>query len=104
MTATFRQTEKDALAQHVVPPAMQDCPAHARIDALEERLDQHADDLHRIDQMLEKNTELTAQIEHNTAEIVTLFKGARAVRSLVIWWAPIAAAIAATVAWIKGAK
>ena len=85
-------------------PAMQDCPAHARIDALEGKISQHSDDLHRIDQMLEKNTDLTAQIERNTHEIVALFKGARAVRSLVIWWAPIAAAIAATVAWIKGMK
>lgn len=85
-----------------LPFEAHDRRAHARIDNLEGALAQHVEDQRLLEDAIRSTAEQTQQIVANTAEIVTLFRGAKAVRSLVVWWAPLAAAIAGAVAWLKG--
>jgi len=55
----------------------------------------------RFEQAIAANTALTKGIADNTAELVTLVKGAKGLRSFVVWAAPIAAVLAAAWAWLK---
>ena len=80
---------------------MEDRRAHTRIDNLEETVKNHIESHSKFEQALEHNTNLTKEIADNTAELVTLVKGAKGFRTFVIWSAPIAAAFAAVYAWIK---
>lgn len=79
-----------------------DHKAHERIDDLEKSVDA----LHRkhesLEQALSRNTELTQQIANNTSEIVDIVRGAKGLRNLFVWAAPVIAAYYAFVAFIKG--
>lgn len=103
MSLVFSQAEKDAQIAEA-PHEPHDRRAHIRIDHLEAALSQHVEDQKLLEDAIRSNTELTQEIARNTTEIVTLFRGAKAVRTLVLWWAPIAAGVAATIAWFKGIK
>lgn len=81
---------------------MEDRRAHERIDVIEAEMEKHKDDHLRFEKSIAENTLLTKAIVDNTAELVELVKGAKGLRSFIIWAAPIAAVIAATYAWIKG--
>lgn len=80
---------------------MEDRRAHDRLDEIEGVVKRHLDDHSRLENNLAKNTALTQTIADNTEEIVSLVKGAKGLRSFVIWAAPIAAACAAVWSWIK---
>lgn len=74
---------------------MEDRRAHDRIDSIESSIKKHLDDHVRFETSL-------VEIATNTKELVELVRGARGLRAFIIWAAPIAAAAAATWAWIKG--
>ncbi len=67
---------------------MEDKRAHERIDNLE--------------QAVAENTALTKQIAENTTELVALVKGVKGFRAMIVWGAPVVAAIYAVWHWIKG--
>lgn len=69
----------------------EDRRAHVRISNLEERLN-------IFEKKLDINTAATQTIAENTTEIVSLIKGAKGLRSFVVWATPIAAAVA--VVWV----
>ena len=81
---------------------MDDRRAHDRIDTLEETVKAHIEGHVKFEKALAENTILTQQIANNTAEIVDLVKGAKGLRTFVVWAAPIVAASLATWALIKG--
>lgn len=81
---------------------MEDQRAHERISGLEKVLDKHFEAHQRFEASLSENTQLTQQIAANTAEMVVLFKGAKAFRTLIMWLSPIVAACVAAWAWAKG--
>jgi hypothetical protein len=75
---------------------------------VEERLDDHhrrisdlAEDSKNHTAALLENTMLTKQIADNTSEIVELFRGAKGVRSFVLWLTPYLAGIGAIWATVK---
>lgn len=74
---------------------MEDRRAHERIDDIEKRMEAHR--LEHVDfrRELHENTKATKAIEKNTEELVSLFKGAKAVRTFLLWASPIVAAIGA---------
>lgn len=80
---------------------MEDRRAHERIDELESVVGDHINSHEKFEQALEHNTALTKEIADNTAELVQLVRGAKGLRTFIIWSAPIAAALAAALAWIK---
>ena len=80
---------------------MEDRRAHERIDTLEIVVNGHIESHAKFESALEHNTQLTKEIADNTKELVELVKGARGIRTIVIWTAPIAAAFAAVYSWIK---
>lgn len=81
---------------------MEDRRAHDRIDVIEQDMKRHREEHERFEKALTENTILTQTIASNTTELVEIIKGAKGLRSFVIWAAPIAAAIAGTYAYFKG--
>ena len=75
--------------------------AHDRIDGIEHKMEMHRIEHERFEKSLQANTELTQTIANNTTELVDLVKGAKGLRSFVIWASPIAAFFVAAYAWIK---
>lgn len=75
--------------------------AHERITGLESLFNQHLEDHRRFEAAVAENTALTKEIAANTGELVALVCGAKGLRSLLVWLAPIAAALAAIWAWLK---
>lgn len=73
---------------------MEDRRAHERIDSLANVVDKH------IKEHTEFETSLKS-IETNTAEIVELIRGAKGIRHLVVWAAPIVTSLIALYAWVK---
>lgn len=83
---------------------MEDRRAHERIDDVKTVLDKHLEDHRKFEDALAENTHLTKTIASNTSELVELVRGAKGLRSFIIWAAPIAAFIAAMVAYIRNVK
>lgn len=83
---------------------VEDRRAHERLDLVEDKMDKHLADHARFELAIAENTELTKQIAENTSELVNIVKGAKGLRSFVIWAAPIAAAVAACWAFFKDVK
>lgn len=81
---------------------MEDRRAHERLTTIETVVNAHIQEHSKFERALAENTALTQTIADNTSEIVDLVKGAKGLRSFVVWAAPIAAAAAATWAWMKG--
>lgn len=73
----------------------EDRRAHTRLDLIEADLAQHKKEHDKFEKAIEA-------IASNTDEIVQLVRGAKGLRSFVIWAAPLVAAILATWAWMKG--
>ena len=80
---------------------MEDRRAHERIDIVEHTLDDHIAEHSRFEKALLENTVMTAQIANNTAELVTLVKGAKSLRAFAVWATPLILAIAALIAWVR---
>jgi hypothetical protein len=74
---------------------MEDRRAHDRIDTIELQLD-------IICQSLQRNTELTQSTATSTAELVSILRDAKGFRSVLLFFAPIVAAVIATFQWIRG--
>ena len=81
---------------------MQDARAHERLNNLEGVVQQHLVSHAAFEKALEENTVMTRVIADNTSELVGLVKGAKGLRSFVVWAAPVVAAGLAVWAWIKG--
>ena len=81
---------------------MEDVRAHKRIDRMEEVLTDHIEEQKKLETELKLNTQLTRDIADNTRELVTLFKGAKALRTFVLWSSPVVSAIIAVWAWVQG--
>lgn len=81
---------------------MQDQRAHERLNNLEGVVQQHIQSHAIFEKSLTENTALTQQISNNTDELVQLVRGAKGLRSFVVWVAPVVAAGLALWAWIKG--
>lgn len=78
-----------------------------RIDAIERAVYQNTIEHKLIVEELHSVAEKTSQVASNTAEIVTIFKGASILRSLILFGAPFVTAILgmlAFAAWLIGAK
>lgn len=84
---------------------MEDVRAHQRIDTLEAR--QAA-----LESAIEENTLLTKQIADNTAELVTIMKGAKAIshtalwsagmlRKVALWASPVAVVAGVIYEWLR---
>lgn len=73
---------------------LEDRRAHERLDQIEARV-------LKFELNLKENTDLTRTVADNTTELVQLVKGVKGFRSLVVWAAPVVAAIGAVVAWVK---
>jgi hypothetical protein len=76
--------------------------AHKRIDGLEMIVKVHAEQLTGLARALDKNTALTQEVADNTSELVTLFKGSKAVYRLLVGVASLAGIIYAAFAFFKG--
>ena len=83
---------------------MEDKRAHERVDGLEKIVSKHLQDHAKFESALLENTMMTKKIAENTAELVTLVKGARSVRTFAVWFAPIAVAMASIIAWWEAHK
>ena len=79
----------------------EDRRAHDRIDNLEKVVADHLTDHIEYQRMMAENTLMTQEIADNTAELVTIVKGARGLRSMLIWWGPVAAAVIALVVFLR---
>ena len=75
--------------------------AHERITNLETVMASHMAEHTALAESILLNTQLTREISSNTAELVTLVKGVKGLRSFVVWAAPLAAALLALWAWLK---
>lgn len=76
---------------------MEDKRAHERLDSLELLMANH----------MREHTELNLSlktISENTAELVSLVKGVKGLRSFVLWLAPFVAALYALWAWAKSSQ
>lgn len=73
---------------------MEDRRAHDRIDTLEVVVENHIREHNKFEASL-------SNIEANTAELVELVRGAKGLRSLIVWAAPIVAFLAAVYAWAQ---
>lgn len=71
-----------------------DHKAHNRLDKLEAS---HIE----LERMIIENTKLTQTIANNTSELVELVKGVKGVRRLLLWGAPILAAVYSFIQWFK---
>lgn len=81
---------------------MEDKRAHERIDSLEAVMSDHMKEHAELSRSIVENTTLTKEISTNTAELVALVKGIKGFRSFVLWVAPLAAALIAAWAYLKG--
>lgn len=81
---------------------IEDRRAHERIDHIEIEMEKHRVEHARFEQSLTENTRITQTIADNTSELVQIVKGAKGLRSFVIWASPIAAAITVTWAYLRG--
>jgi hypothetical protein len=81
---------------------MEDHRAHERITNLEQSLNLHMQSHADIESGIAENTRLTKTVAADTAELVALFKGIKGFRTLVMWAAPLIAALMALWAWAKG--
>lgn len=75
--------------------------AHERITDLEVLFQTHITNHDHLEKAVAANTVITQGIADNTAELVALVKGAKGIRSFVVWAAPLAAALIALWAWLK---
>lgn len=79
--------------------------AHERITQLGMEFSQHLRVDHAQHELLqrsiEENTKMTQELVTNTTELVALVKGAKSLRKLILFWAPLFASIAALVAYVK---
>lgn len=80
---------------------MEDRRAHERISSLEETINNHVNEHARFEAAIAENTKLTQAIADNTAELVALVKGAKGLRSLMVWATPLIVAILAVWGWLK---
>lgn len=83
---------------------MEDRRAHDRIEKLETVVQTHLVEHAKFEADLAKNTALTQEIADNTGELVSLLKGVKGLRSLVVWGAPLVAACVALLTYFKGWK
>ena len=83
-------------------PTGSDRRAHARINDLTGKFLAHLENHHKFEEELAKNTEITKQIASNTAEIVVIIKGAKGVRSFIVWATPVATTVLAIWAYLHG--
>jgi len=81
---------------------MEDHRAHERITTLEQTMTAHMQSHSSIELGIAENTRLTKSVAADTAELVALFKGIKGFRTLVMWAAPLIAALMALWAWAKG--
>lgn len=82
---------------------MEDRRAHDRIDGVEVIVNEHIKEHSKFEKALADNVRATTRIAENTAELVVLFSGAKGMRALLLWIAPIAAILAAAWVWLKEA-
>ena len=89
----------------------EDRRAHERLGKVETQMEKHLADHAKFEQAIAENTAMTKEIAAdtktlaaNTTELVTIVKGAKSLRSFVIWAAPVAAALAACYAFFKDVK
>ena len=87
---------------------MIDEAAHKRIDSVEKTLDTHFQHITKLEEAialntssLAKNTELTQEIANNTFELVSIIKGVKGVRQLIVWLAPVVLLLIAVVTYFK---
>lgn len=80
----------------------EDRRAHERIEILESSLRIITEQHEQFRIALAENTAVTKTIAENTAEIVGIVKGAKGVRTFIVWVAPVVGIAAGTWAWIKG--
>lgn len=78
---------------------MDDRRAHERIGHLEEVVGKHLIDHARFEESLLRNTELTMKIAENTSELVTLVRGAKGLRTFMVWVTPVVIGVAAVITW-----
>lgn len=83
---------------------MEDRRAHERISEVEIVLDKHLKEHSKFERALAENVRQTTQIAANTAELVTILKNVKGIRSFIVWATPVAIAIGAIVIFIKGGK
>lgn len=83
---------------------MEDRRAHDRLDSVETTLDKHIKEHSKFERALSENVKQTTQIAANTAELVTIFRNVKGIRTFVVWATPIAIAIGALMLFIKGGK
>lgn len=82
--------------EKLAPPKPKlDLHAHERLDSVESRLQ-------LLQAELQANTALTQTIVTTTAEIIGVVRGAKGLRSFVVWIAPIVAVTYELYHWIKG--
>lgn len=72
-----------------------------RIADLEVIVENHLKEHTLFELALAENTHLTKQIAKNTFELVMLVKGAKGMRTFILWIAPVVAVLAAAWAWIR---
>lgn len=82
--------------------------AHKRINNVEKTLDTHFKQITTLERAIEqntsslaKNTELTQEIANNTAEMVSLIKGVKGLRQLVVWLSPVVILAFAVITYFK---
>jgi len=75
--------------------------AHERLGMIEDELRKHKKEHEKFEAAIAENTKLTKSIAENTRELVDLVKGAKGLRSFVLWVAPLAGVILATWVWLK---
>jgi len=80
---------------------IEDRRAHERIDTLEGAVKQHIEGHAKFEAAIEHNTRLTQSIADNTAELVTLVRGAKGLRSFLVWVTPVMVAFAAVWTWFE---
>lgn len=68
---------------------------------LEDWRARHVEEHARFEAMIIENTRLTKSIADNTQVIVDLIRGAKGLRSFLVWAAPIVAFALAAIAWIR---
>lgn len=72
-----------------------------RLDMLEEWREKHVEEHARFEAMISENTRLTKSIADNTEVIVDLIRGAKGLRSFLVWAAPLVAFLLGLWAWLK---
>jgi len=75
---------------------------HERLTVVEQWVDKHEQRHNEFEEALRLNTELTKAIATNTTELVAIVKGAKGLRSLIAWLAPIFVILAAALAYLRG--